>query len=175
MPSLKRWKMRTCFLKFPDSVPLLRFFFTLCLHHLCFPFLAQFWFCSQPFLFHMGLFHRIESWLWSFARWRGPACPTLPWTPCDPSLLVTQSYSALCDPMDWNPPGSSVHGILQARILEWIAIPFYRESSRLRDQTRVSCTAGRFFAVWVTREAPWTTCTHLLFDWPNSSQFQLLF
>ena len=48
----------------------------------------------------------------------------------------------------------SVHGILQARILEWAAIPFSRGSSWPRDQTRVSCTAGRFFTIWATREAP---------------------
>ena len=58
----------------------------------------------------------------------------------------------LCDPMDGNPPGSSIHGILQARILEWVAIPFSRGSSWPRDQTRVSCIAGRFFTVWTTRE-----------------------
>ena len=55
--------------------------------------------------------------------------------------------------MDCSSPGSSSHGILQARILEWVAIPFSRESRRLRDQTGVSCTAGRFFTAWVTREA----------------------
>ena len=47
-------------------------------------------------------------------------------------------------------PGSSVHGIVQARILEWIAIPFARGSSRPRDRTQVSCTAGRFCTLWVT-------------------------
>ena len=47
----------------------------------------------------------------------------------------------------------TVHGILQARILEWAAIPFSRESSQLRDQTRVSYTAGGFFTSWTTREA----------------------
>ena len=56
-------------------------------------------------------------------------------------------------PMDSNPPGSSVHGILQARILVWVAIPFSRGSSQLRDQTQVSCTAGRLFTNWATREA----------------------
>ena len=66
---------------------------------------------------------------------------------------VTQSCSTLCDPMDCSPPGSSLHGILQARILEWVAIPFSRGSSRLRDGAQVSCPAGRFFAVWATREA----------------------
>ena len=44
-------------------------------------------------------------------------------------MLVTQSCLTLCDPMDYSPPGSSVHGILQARILEWVAIPFSRGSS----------------------------------------------
>ena len=52
--------------------------------------------------------------------------------------------------MDCSPPGSSVHGILQARILEWIAIPFSRGSSQPRDWTQVSCITGRFFTVWAT-------------------------
>ena len=61
------------------------------------------------------------------------------------NVLVAQSCPTLCNPMDGSPPGSSVHGILQARILKWIAIPFSRRSSQPRDQTRVSCIAGRFF------------------------------
>ena len=59
----------------------------------------------------------------------------------------------LCDPMDCGPPGSSVHGILQARIQEWVAIPFSRGSSQPKDPTLVSCIAGRFFTFWTTREA----------------------
>ena len=59
--------------------------------------------------------------------------------------LVTQSCLTLCDPMDCSPPGSSVHGILQARILECIAIPFSRGSSQPRDRTQVSCIAGRLY------------------------------
>ena len=47
--------------------------------------------------------------------------------------------------MDYSLPGAAVHGILQARILEWVAVPFTRESSQTRDQTLVSCTEGRFF------------------------------
>ena len=47
-----------------------------------------------------------------------------------------------CDPMDCSLPGSSVHGILQAKILEWVAISFSRESSRFRNQTWASCIAG---------------------------------
>ena len=53
-----------------------------------------------------------------------------------PYVLVAQSCLTLGDPMDCNPPGSSVHGILQARILEWVAMPFARGSFRPRDQTR---------------------------------------
>ena len=52
--------------------------------------------------------------------------------------------------MDYNPPGSSVHEILQARIVEWIAIPFSRGSSQPRDQTQVSHILGRFFTIWAT-------------------------
>ena len=55
-------------------------------------------------------------------------------------------------------PGSSVHGILQARILDWVAIPFSRGSSQPRDQTQVSCIAGRFLSICATREA-WYTCS----------------
>ena len=60
--------------------------------------------------------------------------------------------SNCCDPVDWSPPGSSVHGILQAGILEWVAIPFSRGSSRPRDWTRISYIAGRFLTIWATRE-----------------------
>ena len=56
----------------------------------------------------------------------------------------------LCDPMDCSLPGSSVHGLLQATVLEWVAISFSRESSQPRDQTWVSCIAGRFFCNWAT-------------------------
>ena len=60
--------------------------------------------------------------------------------------VVAQLCLTVCDPMDYcSPPDSSVHGILQTRILEWVAIPFSRGSSRPRNQTQVSCVAGRFF------------------------------
>ena len=52
---------------------------------------------------------------------------------------LLQSYPTLCDPMDWSPPGSSVHGIPQAKVLEWVAMPSSRKSSQPRDQTRISC------------------------------------
>ena len=67
-------------------------------------------------------------------------------------VLVTQSCLTLCDPMDYSPPGSSVHRILQARTLEWVAISFSRGSSQSRDWSPVSCMAGGFFTIWATRE-----------------------
>ena len=63
-------------------------------------------------------------------------------------------------PMDCSLPGSSVHGILQARILEWVAIPFSRGSSQPRNWSQVSFIAGRFFIVRATREAPQTHTYH---------------
>ena len=68
---------------------------------------------------------------------------------------VTQSCPTLCNPMDCSPPGSSVHGILQARILEWVAISFSRGSSQPRDRIWFSRIAGRRFNSWATREAAW--------------------
>ena len=68
-------------------------------------------------------------------------------------LLIIQLCLTLCDPMDCSPPSSSLHGIFQAIILEWVAIPFSRRSSWPKDQTRVSCIVGRFFTIWVTKEA----------------------
>ena len=53
----------------------------------------------------------------------------------------------LCDTMDSSQPGYSVHGILQARTLEWVAIPFSRGSSQAKDQTQDSCIEDRFFTI----------------------------
>ena len=63
--------------------------------------------------------------------------------------LVLVTWSCLCGPMDCSPPGSSVQGILQARILEWVAMPSSRGSAPPRDRTWVSPVASRFFTVWV--------------------------
>ena len=60
-------------------------------------------------------------------------------------VLSCFSHVWLWDPVDGSPPGSSVHESLQARILEWVAISFFRGSSWPRDRTRITCTAGRFF------------------------------
>ena len=67
---------------------------------------------------------------------------------------VAQSCPTLCDPMACSLQGSSVHGIFQERVLEWVAISFSRGSSRPRDWTQVSRIAGRCFTVWATREVP---------------------
>ena len=68
-------------------------------------------------------------------------------------LLFAQSCPTLCYPVDCSSlPGSSIHGIFQARILEWVAISFSRRSSLPRDWTEVSCIVGRRFTVWVTRK-----------------------
>ena len=63
---------------------------------------------------------------------------------------ITQSCPTLRDPTDCSPPGSSAHGTLQARILEWVAMPSTRGSSQPTDPTLLFCTAGRFFTVWAT-------------------------
>ena len=72
--------------------------------------------------------------------------------------LVTKSCLTLCYPVDCSPPGSSVHGISQARVLEWVAIPFSKGSFQPRDQTLISCLVGRFF----TTESPGKPITSLI-------------
>ena len=69
-------------------------------------------------------------------------------------VSAVRSHPTLCDPMDCSPPGSSDHGILQARVLEWLAMPFSRGSSRPRAPAKISCIAGRLFTIWATGEAP---------------------
>ena len=72
---------------------------------------------------------------------------------CHVLCLVAQWCQILCDPVDCSPPGSSVHGVSTARILEWVAMPSSRGSSQPRDRTQVSRIADRFFTIWATREA----------------------
>ena len=82
-----------------------------------------------------------------------PACASLSpafhmmYSTCRSKVLVPQSCLTLCNPMDYSPTDFSVHSILQARILEWMAFPFSRGSSQLRDRTLVSCIADRFLTV----------------------------
>ena len=78
---------------------------------------------------------------------------------------VPQSCPTLCDLMDCSLPGSSVHRIFQARVLEWVAISFSRRSSRPRDWTQISHIVGRRFTTWAIREA-----LNICFDeykWPG--------
>ena len=74
------------------------------------------------------------------------------WHSVNKCVLVAQLCLTLCNPMDYSQPGLYVHGTLEARILDWVAIPFSRGSSWPRDLTWVSCIAGRFFAIWATRQ-----------------------
>ena len=76
-------------------------------------------------------------------------------------MLVAQSCLTLCIPLDCRLPGCPVHVILQARILEWAAISFFRGSSQPRDWTRVSWIAGGFFIIWAT----FLTKAQTLQDW----------
>ena len=77
-------------------------------------------------------------------------------------ILVVQSCLTLCNPMGCSQPGSSVHGVLQARILEWVAIPFSRGCSPSRDGIQVSCIACRFFTIWATWEGYWQDTDQLI-------------
>ena len=78
-----------------------------------------------------------------------------------------QSCLTLCDPMDCSLPGSSVHAIFQARILEWSAISFSRRSSWPRDRTKVSCIAGRFLTIWATLCCILNLCILFIFQFFN--------
>ena len=96
----------------------------------------------SPLLFLLSIFSSIRGLCneWALCiRW--PNC-----TAC--LCLVVQSRPTLCDSMDFSLPGSSVHGILQARILEWVAIPSSRASSPPKDQTQFSCTTSQVLPLW---------------------------
>ena len=92
--------------------------------------------------------------------------------------LVTQSCLTLCDPVGYSPPGSSVHGIFQARILKWVVIPFFKGSSQFRDQNQVSRIAGRFFTIWATREVWCQLARHYIkssnFGWKSFISNELI-
>ena len=91
-----------------------------------------------------------------FNKWREtrPRNLCISHSPTWSSCLVIQFCPTLSDPKDCSLSGSSVHGILQARILVWVAISFSRRSSRARDQTLAFYIAGRFFICWAIEEAP---------------------
>ena len=94
------------------------------------------------------------------SQWCHPAISSsvVPFSACLQSLPASESFPmsqllTLWDPTDCSLPGSSVHGILQVRRLEWVAVPFSRGSSQPRDQTQISHIAGGFFTVQATRQA----------------------
>ena len=101
--------------------------------------------------FYLNIFKVIED----RAKW---TCRCMPLTlnclrKLKLNLLVAQLYLTLCSAVSCSLPGSSVRGISQARILEWIAVSFSRGSSWPRDWIQVSCIAGRFFTIWATAAA----------------------
>ena len=103
---------------------------------------------SEFFFFFFFCIEAREDWLFGGSN-RG-SCNTLPGMWCVMSL----SHVRLFDPMDYGPLGSSVHGILQARILEWVAIPFSRGFFWLRGWILISCNTSTFLNIWATMKAP---------------------
>ena len=93
-------------------------------------------------------------------------------------VLVAQPCLTVCDPTDCSPPGSSVYGVVQARILEWVAFSFSRGSFQPRDQTQVSCVAGGFFTsdicavLWVVAQLCPILCDSMDDSPPGSSVHQ---
>ena len=83
-------------------------------------------------------------------------------------VFVAQLCPALCNSMDCSPPGSSVHGTLQARILEWVAFPFSRGSSQPRNRTQASRIASRFFTC-LSHQGSYTSITSPTVNIPHTS------
>ena len=99
-----------------------------------------------------GFFFFTARATWEAQKGSESATKNKTWSFTSSESEVAQSYLTLCDPMDCSLPGSSVHGIFQARILEWVAISFSRGSFRPKDRTQVSRIIGRRFIIWATRE-----------------------
>ena len=135
--------------------------------------LIELWYYKQAVWFNTGLgVRKIKSWVingmsvslwnsWGNLKLRGLwKVIRIRWDHKGRALVnriesesdVAQSCPALCNSMDYSLPGSSVHGVFQAIVLEWIAISFSRGSSQPRDRTRVSCIVDRHFTVWATSE-----------------------
>ena len=109
-----------------------------------------------------SLFWLIYTFKYSWPmNWEGPLTHGGFWWICESE--VAQSCPTPCDPMNCSLPGSSVHRIFQARILEWVALSFSRRSSQPRDWTRVSCIGGRCSTIWATKQDRYgcgTTISH---------------
>ena len=99
---------------------------------------------------------------WHYTKWKK-------WS--ESEMLVAQLCLTLCDPMDCSLPGSSVYGISQARILEWVSFSFSRGSFRPRDQTQVSCSAGGFFIIRATRKAKPVIKGQIVYDLTHMKSF----
>ena len=128
--------------------------------------------------------HRSDPWSGKLPCYRAvkPTCHNY-WAhaPWSPYVCYSLSPLTFCDPMDCSLPASSVHGILQARILKWVAIASSRGSFQPRDRTQVFCIAGRFFNIWATRGAhtlqqkkpqKWKACSLQLERSPGSLQLE---
>jgi len=117
----------------------------------------------------------LTFWGTSVLFWYIVAVPIyIPTNNVQSEVKVSQSCPTLCDPMDY-----TVLWILQTRILEWVAVPFARGSSRLRDWTQVSHIAGRFFTSWATQRFPWfstssTATDSCLFDDIHSNRCEVI-
>ena len=124
-----------------------------------------------------GSFQFVYCWTLAEGFWALPWACEMKWS----EVKVIQSCPTLCDRID-----STVHGILQARILEWVAFPFSRGSSQPRDWAQVSGIAGEFFTSWAMREAlsMWSECDckivwpfcgfAFLWDWNDNLPFPIL-
>ena len=107
--------------------------------------------CVYNIYISVTVLKRLErqiKWTIWLPLWSGEICVF-----CLLLYVLSCSVVSLCDPVDCSPAGSSAHGILQARILEWAAMPFSTWSSQPKDWTQVSLIAGGFFTSWATREA----------------------
>ena len=107
----------------------------------------------------------LQSFFWSFPFLSVSSSVVL-----ESESKVAQSCPTLCNPMDCSLPGSIVHWIFQAKILEWVTIAFSRRSSRPRDWTRVSRIVGRRFTVWANREVLNDYLKSLLLSWMSFTQ-----
>ena len=103
---------------------------------------------------------RLSDWTEFIYPLLSPYC--VPCTELESESEVAQSCLTLCEPMDHNLPGSSVHGIFQARVLEWVTISFSRGFSWARDRTQVSRNAGRHFTIWATWDTHWVRSRYLI-------------
>ena len=128
-------------------------------------------------MYFIGLLFWVRFYTWSAERstWHKASAQEMLYAVwLKVKVLFAQSCLTLCNPVDCSPPGSSIHGVLQERTLEWAAVPFSRRSWQPRDWTWVSCIEGRFF-LWTTKKAYMITIIHrprCLWAWPVYPRMQ---